>query len=217
MNKKSFGLAIKILTSNFNTTLDPKNKKDKAHVQFIFDILEKEGFTDQDFEEVVMKIIKKEDSLFGAKIPPIKWFLKYSGKQELDPKEQAEIETERIINTASYPCPVLFDNQFTNSAVGSYGGIGKVYFDVYDDFNCNRKSRHWVKRELVNIWLSCHADGKTSNKPSYPAIYSKSAPISFVGDKAKCLELLDSSTKLLEEPKNDKMNKIFSKIIKKVE
>jgi len=206
MNKKSFALAIKMLTSNFSLREpDPKNKEEmeawKKRLRLIFGILEAKDFTDQDLKKAVMGIISNESSLFGN-LPPIAMFLKYAGKQEKDPKEQAEIEAESIIETCSYPTPVLFDNELTNATLHSYGGIGTVYFDVYDSFNRNQKSRNWVKKELASIWLSCYETGNKSNKPSLPSGSGRNAEVSFIGDKVKCQELWDNSILLLEEKSN---------------
>lgn len=184
----------------------------EAYQSFIFDQLENK-LTEEEFNKACSAIICQQVISYN-KMPNVGVFLKYSGKQELDPEQQAELEAERIINAATYPAPTLTDNKFTNKTMHRYGGIGKVYFDVHDTYNRDRKpnTRHWVKKELISIWLSCHTNGKTSNKPSYPAISSKNDPISFVGDKVKCQELLDSSQKLLEEPKNESIGKVIRKL-----
>lgn len=176
-----------------------------AKVNIIYDQCKE--LTDDEFKKATNQIICKGIELYG-KLPKAALFL----KKQQDPEEQAELEAERIIDTASYPCPVIFDNGFTNAALKAYGGIGKVYFDVHDSFNRDRKSRHWVKKELISIWIHCHFHGKTSNEPSYPAISSKNDHIDLVGDKVKCQELLDSSQKLLEEPRNEEMDKIIGKL-----
>lgn len=190
----------------------------EAYQYLIFEELE-DKLTAEEFNKACKAIISQESVSYN-KMPNVGVFLKYAKKQELDPEQQAELEAESIIDTASYPTPVLFDNEFTNAALHSYGDIGKVYFDIYDKYNHNPKSRNWVKKELKEIWLFCQINDKTSNKPSYPAISSKNDPVSFIGDKAKCQELLDSSQKLLEEKSNvqkvhianSKMDKIIGKL-----
>lgn len=145
---------------------------------------------DDDFIKATNQIIREGTELYG-KLPKVALFLEKAGYKQFSPKEQANIEVERIIDAAGYPTTTLFDNEFTNAAVESYGGLRKIYFDCFDKYNPDPKKREWVKKELVEIWLSCQADNKRKNTPLFVEDSSKN--ITFVGDKLKCQNLLDSS------------------------
>jgi len=233
MNKKSFALAIKMLTSNFSLREpDPKNKEEmeawKKRLRLIFVILEAKDFTDQDFNKAVIGIISNESSLFGN-LPPIAMFLKYAGKQEKDPKEQAILEVAKIINHVEGYYggnPVVFDNPTTNACVNGYGGIVLIAREA------NQKAkRDWLIRNLQTLWIACFNDGinenycrgktpqkymrfiegrwtRSENGQLFQGVYEEEKlPIDFVGDEVKCQELL-------EEPKNPEMDKIVVNIEK---
>ncbi len=152
-------------------------------------------FGDDDFKKATNQIIREGIELYG-KLPKTALFLEKLGYKILPPKEQANIEVERIIEAANYPTSTLFDNEFTNATVKAYGGLKRINYDHFDKFNNNPTKRGWLKKELVEIWLSCQADNKRSK---IPLMIEDSNNITFVGDKVKCQSMLDSS-KQLEAP-----------------
>lgn len=204
----------------------------EAYQDLIFEQL-KDKLTDDEFNEACKAIICQE-SISYNKMPNIGVFLKYSGKQELDPKEQAILEVSKIINHVDVYYdgnPVIFENTTTNACVNGYGGIVGIAREVN-----SQAKRDWIVKSLEGIWKACFHDGITENycRGRTPQKYHRHVKgkfykdpqgctlegvlveekltILFVGDEAKCQKLLDKSQKLLEEPKNPEMEKIIAKL-----
>jgi len=205
MNKKSFGLDIKMLTSNFSLREpDPKNKEEmeawRKRLKLIFTILEYKGFTDQDLNKATMGIISNEISLFGN-LPPIVMFLKYAGKQKLEPEKQAQREAEHIIGYAkSYPSgQVIFDNVVTNAVARDYG-IGYIRNQLTNNWLDYKKGDATIRKELIEKWLVYFYDRKES---SQSIKIDNSNRLEMIGDKDKCRQLLNG--KMIEQ--TNKTNK----------
>ena len=131
-------------------------------------------------------------------MPPVAVFVKLAGKQELTIEQQASNEVERILDQAGYAISVLFDNEYSNATVAKYGGMWKIYWDLNGYDNYNKKERNWLKKELVEIWLTCQSD---NNRKSTPSIVEGNIDnIKFIGDNKKCQQMIDSKTKEIEKP-----------------
>ena len=145
-----------------------------------------QSLTDGQFTFASEKL-RKTDDLYG-KFPKAGAFLEKAGLKSFTPDKEASIEADRIINQAEYHYgnDTLFDNPYTNAAVKSYGGLGKVKYQLFDSYNTN--SRNWVHRELKEIWLDCY-DGKKKDVTACIGNSSVKAGGVYVGDKEKCLAL----------------------------
>jgi hypothetical protein len=129
--------------------------------------------------------------------PAIADWLEMLGVKEdsclMSPEERAEIEVSKVfegVQVAQYGGGVIFDNQTTNACVESYGGIGKLIWDL-DDFNHKKRDKHWVKKELKESWLTC----KMANKKSSYATFnnsSSSQKISYIGNKEVCKNMIEN-------------------------
>ena len=146
------------------------------------------GFNDHDFQCAVDEIMNRETQLFN--LPTKALFIKYSNKKPIDDERMAEIEASRIIEASKLEKPVIFDNPTTNAVLIECGGIGKIYFDLFDQFNDNRKQQHWIEKDLQRKWINCKISNKQSYFPSYPKSYLGSSEPELIGDPNKCRELI---------------------------
>jgi len=160
----------------------------EGYIKFMFAELQSAGFTDQDFLQSLNAIINQEKTLFN--LPTKAMFLNYSNKKILTDDQKANIEVGKIIQAAQIGAPVLFDDEITNETVHRYGGIGRLTFDLFDNFNDSPRDRVWVEKELTENWLSYKASGLGSPIPSYPKGLGHDRPIKFIGNQEKCSELL---------------------------
>lgn len=136
--------------------------------------------------------------------PAIADWLEMLGLKEnsclMSPDEKAEIEVAKIfegMKEAQYGGGVIFDNKTTNACVESYGGIGKLIWDL-DDFNERKRDEHWVKKELKQTWLTC----KMANKTSVYATFnnsSSSKKISYIGNKEACKNMIKNRLENLNQ------------------
>lgn len=189
------------------TLKDSKENEIASYLDIFYSKLKEKQFTKHEFFKAVNGIIDNEKDMFG-KMPSFAMFLQYTGKLELTLEKQAQMQVERILEESTYPRSTLFDNEFTNSAVQAYGGIRKIYYDCFDKWNSNiLKERHWIKKELTEIWLNCQADNKRKSTPSI--VDGQYSRINFVGDEIICQKMIDEQKKL-EAP--NKINKIIAKI-----
>lgn len=129
------------------------------------------------------------------------WLEFFKGKKQ-SPEDQAMIEVARILDYANYYTgrDVIFDNEFTNATVKRYGGISKIAWDIADDNN-NKRPLEWVRKELVEMWLSCFKNNQGSFEKCTGRIAQEvfsngkfikiENKLDFVGDKKKCLMLND--------------------------
>lgn len=124
---------------------------------------------------------------FGGKPAITDWIEFFADKTTFTPEKESSIEVNRIINHAQYYYgnDTVFDNKTTNACVKAYGGLGKINYDLFDNYNPKHSDRTWVARELRNIWLDCHSSEQGDFTPI--AGTSSSKRIVFVGDKNKCL------------------------------
>lgn len=182
-----------LTTLRIDSSIEISEQDLDAKINIIYEQC-KELAGDDDFKKATNQIICEGIELYG-KLPKTALFLEKLGYKILSPKEQANIEVERIIEAANYPTSTLFDNEFTNAAVRAYGGLKKIYYDHFDKFNNNPIQRGWLKKQLVEIWLSCQADNKRSN---IPLMIENSKNITFIGDKVKCQNILESSKQLVK-------------------
>lgn len=146
------------------------------------------GFNDQDFQCAVDEIMNRETQLFN--LPTKALFIKYSNKKAIDDERMAEIEASRIIEASKLEKPVIFDNPTTNAVLLECGGIGKIYFDLFDPFNDNKKQQYWVEKDLKQKWMNCKLSNKQSYFPSYPKSYLGISEPELIGDQNKCRELI---------------------------
>ena len=197
-----------LITLKIDSSIEISEQDLKEKTNIIYEQckeLRDETLCDDDFKKATNQIIREGIELYG-KLPKTILFLEKLGFKKPSPKEQASIEAERIIEAAHYPSTTLFDNEFTNAAVIAYGGLGAINYDHFSSYNPNPTKREWLKKELVEVWLSCQADNKRKNTPFF---VEGSNRITFVGDKVKCQNMLESS-KQLEAP--DKKIEVISNI-----
>ncbi len=183
----------------------------KPYMKLIFDQLTSENFTEDDFNKACNGIIKSETNFYGKK-PPVAMFLKYADKKTLSLDQQAQTEAEKIIQASDYITATLFDNQTTNAAADAYGGLGKINYDLFDQYNAKRKDRGWLKKELIEIWLDCRTSGKRSNIPLGLSNAVRKDDITFIGDQATCQAMLDNSRKAIEAPSNPKVDEVVKSV-----
>lgn len=195
LTKKTILQCLTSLRIDSSIEISKQNLDEKVNI--IYEQCQELG--DDDFKKATNQIIREGIELYG-KLPKAALFLEKAGYKTFSPKEQANIEAERIIEAASYPATTLFDNEFTNAAVEAYGGLRKIYFHLFDKFNPDPKKREWFKKELVEIWLSCQADNKRKNTPLFVEGGDSVKKIYFVGDKIKCQNILESSEQLHISP-----------------
>jgi hypothetical protein len=191
MDKELFAHNLKRISVNFSNI-----SFSDLYISVMFKELNNFGFNDKDFLQSVNSIIDNEKTLFQ---PPSKaLFIHNSDKKPLTDDEQANIEVERMIEAAEFYGSVIFDNEFTNAAIDKYGGIGKLHFELFDDYNLNKTGRNWIKRELKEIWLNCKI---TSNKSCRPSCIKGSMceNIRFIGNKEKCQNLLNNYQLVIED------------------
>jgi len=124
---------------------------------------------------------------FGGKPAIADWIEFFADKTTFTPEKEASIEVSRIINHAQYYYgnDTVFDNKTTNACIKTYGGLGKINYELFDNYNPKRADRTWVAKELRDIWLDCHSSGQGDFTPCTGN--SSSRRIVYVGDKNKCL------------------------------
>jgi hypothetical protein len=169
---------------NFNNLVITKD-----YIEFMYGELERSGFADRDFLRAIESIISHETTLFN--LPSKAIFLKYGGKKVLSIEQIASIEVGRIIEASELLFnSILFDNETTNETVHQYGGIGRINFDLFDDYNKNKRERVWVEKELKDKWLNCYDADLKSKKPSYLKSSRLNSSVYFIGDQNKCGKFL---------------------------
>ncbi len=194
LNEELFKTEFAILRENFNFEVST------PYLSLIFQSLENK-ISDEAFKtatkryilEVTMEIWNKKYG-FNGKPALADWLEFFTGNRILTLDQQAEIQVERIIEAASYPISILFDNGHTNATIIAYGGLKKINYDHFDSYNPNPKTRHWLKTELIKIWLTCQAENKNRFAPFY--IGGNTTEIKFVGDKSICQKMLYKAKKL---------------------
>lgn len=195
----------------------------EAYQDLIFSQL-KNKLTDEEFKEACLKIITAYPNNLYGKMPPVAMFLKYAGKQELSLEQQAEIETNKIINYLSqfyYPDDIrdsVFDCPQTNTAVNKFGGLIYIFKQLAE-----QKNHSFFKKELAETWLnyyhSSHHDNicKGSSDFSYgigangqTSFRHRKAEIVYVGEKC--------DQKVIEQAKSTKdqgkVNLLISNLFK---
>lgn len=190
MNYNLFAKNLAKLSFNFSNLIITE-----GYIKFMFQELKDAGFNDQDLLQSLNAIINNEKALFN--LPSKALFLEYSNKKPLTHEKLASVEADRIIEAAKLNSTVLFDNEITNAAVMKYGGIGKIYHDLFDIFNKDLKQQVWVKKELKEIWLNCESINDKSCNPSYiKGHFAKD--IHFIGNQQKCSQLITQHNLLIE-------------------
>ena len=210
LDEKLFKKGFIILRENFNFEISA------AYLSLIFETL-KNRISDEEFNtatnryltEVTMEIWNKKYG-FNGKPAIADWLEFFTGNKKLTLDEQAKIQVERIIDEAKYPENVIFDNEFTNATVATYGGLKKMNYDSFDNYNPSPKKREWLKKELVEIWLTCNMDNKRRSKPFI--INSSHKNIEFIGNKDVCKNMIDRENLL--EYKQPKFIENLSKSLK---
>jgi hypothetical protein len=141
----------------------------------------------------VMKVSAEEWNKkygFGGKPAISDWIEYLSDTKTLTTDKEASIEADRIINHAEYYYgnDTLFENAYTNACVKTYGGLGKIKFQLFDSLNPKPSSREWIHKEIKRIWIDCF-DGK--KRDTTPCIGNSSVKkeVVVIGDKVQRLAL----------------------------
>lgn len=122
--------------------------------------------TNEEFIAAAESIIKSGVELYG-KLPKSALFLEHAGKKSKSPEALAASEVEHILQRVASSCAANddFKHEITRKCVSAYGGVSKLYFDLFDAYNPKPKERQWVKKELIEIWLDCYDRSKAFVAP----------------------------------------------------
>lgn len=154
MNYKTFEDHFELIELNFNFKY-PAKLLALIYAQI-------KDMSDQEFKKGINRLlsmtIKEWSELYGfGKVPTIAdWKNLLSGKKELSKEELANIECQKIMDSARYGFGnPKFDNPVTQKVFNSFpNGVKTIHWEIFDPSNDYKKGINAFKKDLVTRWLS---------------------------------------------------------------
>ena len=161
LTKKAFAGGIALLAENFHLSVGQK------YSELIFPILKSAGITDEVFQGKVREIIFTKTKSEFFTLPAVADWLEFFGKKQkaLSLKEMAILACSSVLEEARKAKlseeAVTFQNQITNAAIESLGGLGSIQKRISDD--SWHKKESFFRKEFEEIWMTFFKAKKISN------------------------------------------------------
>lgn len=135
-----------------------------AYVNLTWKYLKAADVTDQKFQECVNLLILGEIECDTKKRPNVQQWLEWLGKKQqvVSDKQTATQEVTKILNAArEYYGDLESDHSVTLKTVEDFGGLSSLKWSLDAD-NPNQRKEEWLKKELLESWLTNHDLQKAS-------------------------------------------------------